>query len=77
MTEWEHYNKMQEKMDEILRLQHLALTRMEKLEAMPAGSDTALLEALKYARRHLKPITCDCGYLDAVIKKAEGGTDGK
>ena len=45
----------------------------EHANARLMAESTKLLEALKYARRFLKPSEVDTVFIDAAIKKAEGG----
>ena len=50
----------------------IAVPKTEANAALIAAAP-GLLEALKYARRFLKPADADTAFIDAVITKAEGG----
>ena len=50
----------------------IAVPKTEANAALIAAAPE-LLEAMKYARRFLKPADADTAFIDAVITKAEGG----
>ena len=51
---------------------HLGKSEMHEANAQLIATSPKLLEALKYARRFLKPADADTAFIDAVIAEAEG-----